>query len=219
MNLFCSCVSDDSSEEISSSQNLSRFKSRNDSKLEAAETEAETEEPSALDLFHRGCLLEENKIIKQAVLCYQQAILLEPAMVSAHYNLAHVLQLLNDFESAERHYRITLQLDPEHYKATYNLGYLYLNIFKTPEEALRLFGKCLEMNPSDFDARISFALAKIGIGAVVEAIACYESILREKPDEIIARFNLGNAYLDILNYPAALSQYMVNNSTIFHLKY
>ena len=81
-----------------------------------AEAEAlyrQAEEPSAILYFNLGVLLEDLKREIDAVHAYREAILHDPAMADAHFNLSLVHERLGEAQAAFRHllaYRRLAQL-------------------------------------------------------------------------------------------------------------
>jgi tetratricopeptide (TPR) repeat protein len=207
--LICFCVSDTDQDNPASQSGGAPSPLDSSVAPSAASTSGASANP-AVELFNQGCALQEAGNYSQAIAYYKQAVYLEPSFLSAHYNLANALQHTKQIHEAANHYVISLRLDPKNYKAMYNMGYLYLNDLRRPEDAVQMFEKCLSLNPSDHDARVSFALAKLELGHIEEAIFCYESILKDKPTDIVARFNLANACLDQTQYAIAVAHYLVS---------
>ena len=86
---------------------------------------------------------------------------------------------------------------------------MYLNDLKKPKQAVVMFEKCLDIDPSDADAKISLALAFMEIDRIPVAITAFQELLVDSPEDMVVRFNLGNAYLDTAAYSDAVAQYMV----------
>jgi tetratricopeptide (TPR) repeat protein len=61
------------------------------------------EEPSAILLFNLGILLEDLKRELEAVEAYQQAIIHDPGMADAHFNLSALHERLGHAQAAFRH--------------------------------------------------------------------------------------------------------------------
>jgi tetratricopeptide (TPR) repeat protein len=47
------------------------------------------------------------------------------------------------------------------------------------------------------------------LGKTLEAISFFAELLKANPGDVVARFNLGNAYMDIELYDKAIEQYKV----------
>lgn len=73
----------------------------------------EAEEPSAILYFNLGVLLEDLQREIEAVQAYREAILHDPGMADAHFNLSLVHERLGEAQAAFRHllaYRRVMQL-------------------------------------------------------------------------------------------------------------
>jgi hypothetical protein len=79
---------------------------------------------SADDWFDEGLRLEEACLYEDAVGAYQAALRLEPSDPVLYFNLGNVYVALDDFDSAEKHFVVATQLDPEYFEAWANLQYV-----------------------------------------------------------------------------------------------
>jgi tetratricopeptide (TPR) repeat protein len=70
---------------------------------EAEAVYRDTEEPSAILYFNLGVLLEDLKREIEAIQAYRAAILHDPGMADAHFNLSLVHERLGEAQSALRH--------------------------------------------------------------------------------------------------------------------
>ncbi len=75
------------------------------------------------------------------------------------------------------------------------------------QEAIRLYGRALRLNPDYAEAHYNLGNALAQAGRVPEAIAHYEQALRTNPDYVEAHVNLGNALLRVGNVQEAVGQY------------
>ena len=73
--------------------------------------------------YNDGAALQQRGALREAVRAYEQAILLDPAMVDAHYNLGAAHQELAQPELAAACYARVVALRPAHHLAHYNLGH------------------------------------------------------------------------------------------------
>ena len=67
-----------------------------------------------------GAALQQRGALREAVRAYEQAILLDPSMVDAHYNLGAAHQELAQPELAAACYARVVALRPAHHLAHYN---------------------------------------------------------------------------------------------------
>lgn len=136
----------------------------------------------------------------QARKFYERLIELAPTS-EHHFNYAHLLQRLNDFERARSHYEEALQVlrelskkDPELHKPNLattlnNLGSLlcYTNDFKQAQvyymEALQIYLELAEKDPVAYQPSVATALNNLGnlfsnTNEDEQAQACYEKALQ-----------------------------------------
>lgn len=131
---------------------------------------------------------------------YERLIVLAPT-IDLHFKYARLLQSLNDFKKARRHYEVVLQelrelsrQNPEAYKpyvamTLNNLGYLFsdINDLKQAqscyEDALKLYRESSEQNPEAYKPYLAGALNNLGglyqkTNDLKRAQSCYEDALK-----------------------------------------
>ncbi|WP_174246379.1 sulfotransferase [Burkholderia sp. L27(2015)] len=72
----------------------------------------ETKAPSADMLHDHGCALEQSHRLEEAVLCYRQAVRLNPGADASFNNMANCLHALGRFAQAHDAYRQAIRLAP-----------------------------------------------------------------------------------------------------------
>lgn len=140
----------------------------------------------ASDLYSKG-------IYEDAFYCYKQAIshninnseLLFACAVANHEH--------GDIGLAKSLYKRTLQLNPMHDKAHYNLAYLYQDFGKL-ESSLKHLQIAVQINPTDTDTLISLSLVNKKLGYLDEAVKCCQDALNIDKQNIIANYNLAVLY-------------------------
>lgn len=75
-----------------------------------------------------------------------------------YFNLALEYKNTAEYEKAERTYLKALELEPKSSEVFYNLSNIYLLLNK-PYEAIKCLQKCLQINPSDYEAEYFLSLA------------------------------------------------------------
>jgi tetratricopeptide (TPR) repeat protein len=95
------------------------------------------------------------------------------------------------YEEAVAEYKQTISLNDQHQLAYYNLGYIYFNNLKCPQEGVQMLKKCLEIDPTDVDAQINMALAFNDLGMIDDVIKSYKYIIEHNSKSVMAHFNLG----------------------------
>lgn len=159
--------------------------------------------------YNMGCNYQEEGNLEAAISCYKNALNTDHLYCDAQYNLANALQLSGRIREAEEEYKKTINLNPHHQLAYYNLGYLYFNDLKDPWKGIEMLKKSLEIDPNDVDAQINMALALNDLGMLDDVIKCYRYIIEHNSNCVMAHFNLGNAYLDVGNIEEALNCFQV----------
>ena len=84
-----------------------------------------------------------------------------------------------------------LELEPDSFKARYNLGVTYSNMGRI-EEALAIYEEALELDPKDFEApaaRNNLGALLLAQGETERALAHFEAALEAAPGNLESRFN------------------------------
>ncbi len=124
-----------------------------------------------------------------AVACYRQALTFDPALASAHYNLANALYALGKLKEAEASYRRALALKPNLPAAYNNLGVLLLGQDRL-DEAVDCHRAALALQPDYAEAFNNLGAALCRQGALKEGEAAIRRALALKPDFAGALDNL-----------------------------
>lgn len=108
--------------------------------------------------IHYGTLAAAKGSLLQAILYFQTALLYDPNLVEAHYDLALAFEQLGWTPSALQEYERTLSLAPGHADAHNNLGILLAQQGRV-DEALGHFEDAVRARPADPELRINLARA------------------------------------------------------------
>jgi len=101
----------------------------------------------------------------------------------------------NDTESALREYREAIVQDPKH-KATYQHSIVEALMHQGKRaEAAEMNSQILKENPKDNDAKSLAATFLLDRGDVNNALAQLQAVVTGSPDNAVARYELGRAYL------------------------
>ena len=117
----------------------------------------------AQSCFGRGILHQKRKEWPQAARAFEQALDYDPDWAEARVNLANSLFSCGQLEGAQKHYEISLQVDPMRTAALYGLGYSYLGT-SDYERAERAFERLVRCSPRDWQGWLGHgdAAAKLG---------------------------------------------------------
>jgi len=126
-------------------------------------------ELDAFSLVNKGVSLKRLSGLSEAVVCYDNAVSLNPQMPEAWLNKGSVLNAMGHHRGAVACYDRCLQIAPSLQQAWYNKG-IALSAIAENHEAISCFKKARSLNPSDDNAWNCEAIALSRIGRVEEAI-------------------------------------------------
>lgn len=159
-------------------------------------------DPSAEPVLRRGLLLDPQHAMSWAALgeivadptearrCYYQALQLRPDWVEVLVNLAVLEAAEQQWQKAERHLLIALNIDPAHAPARYNLALALQNQDKAVE-AIQHYREYLQLDPKHFGALLNNARLLRQTHQFDEAITCLRRALALSPEDPSANFFLG----------------------------
>ena len=108
------------------------------------------------------------------------------------------------YEIIKDHFRKALNIYPENYKTTNDLGTVYLFIGKQYDSAVYYLQKAIGMDSTLQPAWVNLGMAYRELKEYDKAISCYEHILRNNPNQIKAVFALANVYNDMGDFDRAV---------------
>ncbi len=109
-----------------------------------------------------------------------------------HYQWAHCLDNLGEYEEALTHYNRALEINPSHSNSLFRLAYDY-DINGDDEKALEYYLKCIEEVPIHLNAMINLGLLYEDNDDYEKAISCYEAVLTSYPNHEVASLYLKDA--------------------------
>ncbi|MBX3415486.1 MAG: tetratricopeptide repeat protein [Pirellulales bacterium] len=142
----------------------------------------ETQGPRAPYYNNLGHVYEQAGDPHESILCFRQALTLEPDHPEAHNNLGVVFLGLARAEEAVREFEGALAARPDFEPARKNL-----------ERARALLGM-VQPGSADAAAHNRRGIELIQAGKPDEALPHFETVIRLEPANAGARFNLGNLY-------------------------
>lgn len=140
------------------------------------------------------------------------------------YSNAQYIEAINDYEKA-------LELYPEHYRARYNLGNIYV-AYEDYGKAAECYEEALAHKKDFLKARINFGIILVdGLSQIDKAIEQYKiavkttslnpaKIKENEEDRAIAYYNLGLAYKNkslLLGYDRVASRAQLQNASVAYL--
>ncbi|KAI6655185.1 Transmembrane and TPR repeat-containing protein 3-like [Oopsacas minuta] len=149
-----------------------------------------------------GNLLIKIGDFDSALSHFQMAIDKKPDYADAYYNMATTYLKKKDSATGEKNLRITLSLDPNHIHGLVNLANLLLeyDTLKSRDEAMLLFKRVLEIDPSNELALFSLGLLFSDDGLHQQAEEMFLQTVNVNPLHKSALFNLGFYALTFKNF-------------------
>ena len=109
-----------------------------------------------------------------------------------HYQWAHCLDNLGEYEESLTHYNRTLEINPGHSNSLFRLAYYY-DLSGEDEKALEYYKKCVENVPLYTNAMINLGLLYEDNDDYENAISCYCAVLQSYPNHETAKLFLKDA--------------------------
>ncbi len=109
-----------------------------------------------------------------------------------HYQWAHCLDNLGEYDEALTHYNRTLEIDPDHSRSLFRLAYYY-DLSGDNEKALEYYEKCVETVPLYTNAMLNLGLLYEDNDDYEKAISCFYSVLQSYPNHKTAKLFLKDA--------------------------
>ena len=153
-----------------------------------------------------GALLKIKGDVKNAVLCLENALRLQPNFPEAHYNLGNICQEQGDLTAAIASYNAALQLKPNYPEAHYNLG-VALKEQGELTAAIASYNSAIQLKTSYPEAHYNLGVALQEQGDLTKAIASYKTALQLKTNYPEAHYNLGLALQEQGDLAAAINSY------------
>ena len=100
-----------------------------------------------------GSAYKSAKLYEKALRQFRRALLYDPELVEAHFNIADIYYQLHWVEQAIEQYKYTINLAPDYEKAHYNIGVIYLER-GMKFDAYREFTATLNINPEHEGAKM-----------------------------------------------------------------
>jgi predicted O-linked N-acetylglucosamine transferase (SPINDLY family) len=147
-------------------------------------------------LLARAVRLHRDGKLAKAVVCYEQALSLNPNIPEALSNLAIALKVLGKVDAAITRLEQALALRPNTPEILVNLGILFREQGRR-EDAVACYRKALALKPNDPVTLSNLGNALKDQGRFDEGIACYRQALAIRPDHQATLRNLSNAIFDM----------------------
>jgi tetratricopeptide (TPR) repeat protein len=139
-----------------------------------------------------GKVAEIKQVYPDAAEHYKRAIERAPDVPDLYYRYAHALWEAGDSEAALAAYKRALERNPYDYRAEWESARILLA--DSPEEALRLASRALELKPDIVEGLTVRGRALVSLQKPQEAIADFRKAISINPDDPAIHFQLARAY-------------------------
>ena len=156
---------------------------------------------------NRASQLLAEKKTTQAISQLQNVIRQRPALVPAHFLLAHAYFNLRQYPQAESELKRVLELQPLDEGASYELGVAYLNEERIAD-AKHVFAQMLVRKPNDADAHFGMGMALAGEENYQAAIGEYSAVAQLDPKSGGVYYEMGNSYAKLKKYDDAIAAFL-----------
>lgn len=144
--------------------------------------------------YERGRDLEETSCYDEAVICYYQALQLEPQLIEAWNRLGGIFSdNLHRYEDALACFNQALRLNYLDDLAWFNRGNV-LEIMECYEDAIASYDLAIKLNPSDEASWYGRGWSQYCIGELSGAIASFQEAIKLKSTDDSAWYNQACCY-------------------------
>ena len=98
-----------------------------------------------------------------------------------HYQWAHCLDDLGEYEEAYSHYNRALELDPTHTNTLFRLAFSY-DLKGEDEKAIEYYEKCIDQPPVFINAVMNLGILYEDHGNYEKAASCFDAVLKSCPN-------------------------------------
>ncbi len=159
-----------------------------------------------------GLAQQEMDNIEEAIMCYEDAININPKEVFAYLNLALLHKKNKNFDEAIKVYQNAITNNPNNHFILSNLGNLFY-LQKKYDDAVLCHERAVKIKPDSSIAHFNFANTLFHSGSFDRAKEIYEATLNLSPDFSRANTNLGSIHLLTQNFNDGFDRY---HSRIFN---
>jgi len=145
---------------------------------------------------------------ERAMGVYEQLLEAAPEDVELLYRVGSLAKDAGDLVRAEGYLARLLRLQPDHRSAGQLLGEVYVRQGKT-QQAVESFKAAAGYQPDDPSSARALGLSLSAHSLYRQAIAVYESTRRELGDETLLAYEMGHAFVGLLDYEPATQEFLI----------
>lgn len=154
-------------------------------------------EPQHAQTLHMlGLLAAQLGQFKNAVIWFEEALRYQQNDPILHNNIANAFKQLSQWDKAQQHYQLAIELDDTYCDAYNNLGALFYKQ-NLMAEAEQYFQKAIALQPNYLEAHSNLGLLYIRQDNKNGAITQFEEVLKLQPNTAVAHWQLANLYLQL----------------------
>lgn len=157
-------------------------------------------------LFEEGLTLLKKSNFSEAVIKFNEALLLAPDRISILVNLSAGLIELGRWSECEKICNKILSIEPENYDAILNLG-ICLSHKQNNLKALELFNQAIFLNPHLDSAWVNKGIIMQTLDNYEEAEKCFNKAISLNPLSQEALVGKGSLYVESKDYKKALEAF------------
>jgi protein O-GlcNAc transferase len=160
-------------------------------------------------LLSQGNFHAQQQEHSQALICFNQAIALQPKSAAAYFNQANSLKALQQFKEAVNSYDQAIALQPDYAQAYNNRGNA-LDSLLQPKQALASYDRALALLPDNALILSNRAATLRDLRRLDEALLCYEQAFSADPHQEFVLGNLLTVKMQLCDWqqlPEALQAY------------
>ncbi|MCX8028947.1 MAG: tetratricopeptide repeat protein [Brevinematales bacterium] len=136
----------------------------------------------------------------------------------ARYRMADIYISLGQLEEAQKEFLLIVKMDPNDYKAMFNIGKIFYDR-NMKDNALNYLNKAVKINSSFSDAWFYIGKIHIDSNRYAEAMNAFINCIKADPKNYEAHYNLGLIYKSMNNISKALQEFEIaERSTDNNLK-
>jgi len=135
-----------------------------------------------------GVTFASQNMLEQAIDCFKQVTVINPASAEAHNNLAKALKDFGEHAKALKSFEKAIELNPKYILAHLGMGGVLVNLYRM-EESVEAFKKVLKLQPSNLKCQAYLAQAYMNLGRMDEARTMLQKILEIDPSFAEAHHN------------------------------
>lgn len=206
-NLVMKCLEKEPEKRYQDFKNLREELSEIYFKLTGEKIKEETpEELEAWELVNKGASLANLGKYQEAIICYNNALEINPNLEGAWNNKGVALENLNKYQEAIVCFDRAIVINAKFDQPWYNKGNIFYTLGKF-QEAIFCLQKALEINPMHIWAWIGMGIVLENLEKFQDAIYCYEKAIKLNPKCVEAWYNAGISFHKVGEFHKALACY------------